>query len=305
MHTARCGTPLARTPQNPDPSRHGVGSEFTTLSAATVTSDLHWARNTLKKRTHGPVGTGRLELNFSRIANGDGPGPALFRSHSARVGIARDGSTLSVQQVTGVNLATGSVAGSQTLAAGIKALGRSRKAFSLKAAWNIVVFTPVISVSAIVAALSQGNERRKEAMDKWAGGTGTSSAEFLPGQRWASPPCSGTIDFGDNYVLTSLCLLADDDNLDSSSNDLPSRMNAFHLFIPLGADVGPATPTGSGRWLTLRPWLPPGWPVHLPQPFARLLEPNRSRRLAPNTGLCRIGKVGGDWGWVWRRLAIS
>ncbi|KEY69927.1 hypothetical protein S7711_11038 [Stachybotrys chartarum IBT 7711] len=120
MHTARCGTPLARTPQNPDPSRHGVGSEFTTLSAATVTSDLHWARNTLNKRTHGPVGTGRLELNFSRIANGDGPGPALFRSHSARVGIARDGSTLSVQQVTGVNLATGSVAGSQTLAAGIK-----------------------------------------------------------------------------------------------------------------------------------------------------------------------------------------
>jgi hypothetical protein len=65
---------------------------------------------------------------------------------------------------------------------------------------------------------------------------------------WSS--CSGTIDFGDHYVLTSFCLLADDDNLDSSSNDLPPRMNAFHFFDPLGADVGPATPTGSGRWLT-------------------------------------------------------
>lgn len=72
IHTARCRRPLARISQNPDASRYGVGIGFITLSAAMVTSDLHWVLNIVTKRKHGPVGTGRLELNFSRMVNGHG-----------------------------------------------------------------------------------------------------------------------------------------------------------------------------------------------------------------------------------------
>ncbi|KFA59965.1 hypothetical protein S40285_08013 [Stachybotrys chlorohalonatus IBT 40285] len=69
---AMTSKPLARISQNPDASRYGVGIGFITLSAAMVTSDLHWVLNIVTKRKHGPVGTGRLELNFSRMVNGHG-----------------------------------------------------------------------------------------------------------------------------------------------------------------------------------------------------------------------------------------
>ncbi|KEY64414.1 hypothetical protein S7711_08472 [Stachybotrys chartarum IBT 7711] len=91
---------------NPDTSRFTVNNGLT-LSAATVTNDLYWARNTLTKRIHGPQGVGTLELDFSRMADGDRAGLALFRDRSAWVGIARSGSSYSVQYVTGLNLGTG------------------------------------------------------------------------------------------------------------------------------------------------------------------------------------------------------
>ncbi|KEY74898.1 hypothetical protein S7711_09982, partial [Stachybotrys chartarum IBT 7711] len=102
---ANCRYPV--TPNhNPDTSRFTVNNGLT-LSAATVTNDLYWARNTLTKRIHGPQGVGTLELDFSRMADGDRAGLALFRDRSAWVGIARSGSTYSVQHVTGLNLGTG------------------------------------------------------------------------------------------------------------------------------------------------------------------------------------------------------
>jgi beta-xylosidase len=91
---------------NPDTSKFSVNNGLT-LSAATVTNDIYWARNTLTKRIHGPVGTGTLELDFTSMADGDRAGLSLFRDKSAWVGIARDGSTYRVQYVTGLNLGTG------------------------------------------------------------------------------------------------------------------------------------------------------------------------------------------------------
>jgi beta-xylosidase len=91
---------------NPDTNRFSVNNGLT-LSAATVTNDLYWARNTLTKRIHGPQGTGTLELDFTNMADGDRAGLALFRDRSAWIGIAKDGSTNKLQYVTGLNLGTG------------------------------------------------------------------------------------------------------------------------------------------------------------------------------------------------------
>jgi beta-xylosidase len=88
---------------NPDASKFTVSSGLT-LRAATVTTDLYAARNTLTHRIHGPVGVGTVALDFTSMADGDRCGLALLRDRSAWIGVMRDGSTYKVHVATGLNM---------------------------------------------------------------------------------------------------------------------------------------------------------------------------------------------------------
>jgi beta-xylosidase len=74
---------------NPDNSRWSVNNGLR-LSAATVTTDLYSARNTLTHRIQGPSSTATIELNYAGMANGDRSGLAMLRNSSAWIGVRKD-----------------------------------------------------------------------------------------------------------------------------------------------------------------------------------------------------------------------
>jgi beta-xylosidase len=91
---------------NPDMSKWGLvgGSGGLLLQAATVTTDLFSARNTLTHRILGPKSSGTFKLDISKMATGDRAGAVLFRDTSAYIGIHKDNSTTSLVMVNNLNL---------------------------------------------------------------------------------------------------------------------------------------------------------------------------------------------------------
>ena len=80
---------------NPDNRKWSAGHGLT-LQTATVTDDLYAARNTLTHRILGPESSATIELDFSRMSDGDRAGLAMFRDASAWVGVAKDDGKYSV-----------------------------------------------------------------------------------------------------------------------------------------------------------------------------------------------------------------
>lgn len=81
---------------NPNHSHFSVSSHGVALSTATVTHDIYQAQNTLTHRTLGPISNATILLNFSQMHDGDRAGLALFRDHSAWIGISQDGGARSL-----------------------------------------------------------------------------------------------------------------------------------------------------------------------------------------------------------------
>ncbi|KAG7285207.1 hypothetical protein NEMBOFW57_009828 [Staphylotrichum longicolle] len=85
---------------NPDTSKYALSPDTgLTLSTASVTADLYAARNTLTHRVHGEFPSAAVELDVSRMADGDRAGLAAFRDRSAYVGVHRDGTSLQIAAV--------------------------------------------------------------------------------------------------------------------------------------------------------------------------------------------------------------
>src|SRR5208283_5007161 len=82
---------------NPDNSKwaldHAGGLR---LETATVTDDLYAARNTLTHRIPGPESTATVELDVSKMKDGDRAGLAMLKHVSAWVGVKRDGGSYKV-----------------------------------------------------------------------------------------------------------------------------------------------------------------------------------------------------------------
>ena len=76
---------------NPDNSAWSLGDGGLTLSAATVTTNLYAARNTLTHRILGPKSSGTFRLNVGSLSNGDVAGVAIFRDESAYIGVRKAG----------------------------------------------------------------------------------------------------------------------------------------------------------------------------------------------------------------------
>ncbi|WP_052867880.1 glycoside hydrolase family 43 protein [Streptomyces niger] len=88
---------------NPDNSKWSVGNGLT-LSTATVTSDLYWARNTLTHRIPGPTSTATVLLEYTGMRNGDRAGLAVLRDSSACIGLLRNSSGTQVVMVDGLTM---------------------------------------------------------------------------------------------------------------------------------------------------------------------------------------------------------
>jgi beta-xylosidase len=88
---------------NPDNTKWAAGNGLT-LQTATVTSDLYAARNTLTHRILGPSSTATIELDASKMKNGDCAGLAMFRDSSGWVGIRRDGGAFRVVMKNGIEM---------------------------------------------------------------------------------------------------------------------------------------------------------------------------------------------------------
>lgn len=92
---------------NPDNSKWSVGNGLT-LSTASVTGDLYWARNTLTHRIQGPTSTATALLEYTGMRDGDRSGLALLRDSSACIGLIRDSSTSTrLVMVDGLTMDTG------------------------------------------------------------------------------------------------------------------------------------------------------------------------------------------------------
>ncbi|GIF27166.1 family 43 glycosylhydrolase [Actinoplanes utahensis] len=103
---------------NPDTSRFSVGNGLR-LSTATVTDDLYNARNTLTHRIQGPSSTATIELDYSRMADGDRAGLAMLRDSSAWIGIRKDNGATRVSMTNGLTMNTAwATTGTGTEAAG-------------------------------------------------------------------------------------------------------------------------------------------------------------------------------------------
>lgn len=91
---------------NPDTTKFGFvgGSGGLILQTATVTYDLFSARNTLTHRIIGPKSEAVFQFDISQMADGDRVGAAMFRDHSAYIGIFKSGSVATLVYVTGTNL---------------------------------------------------------------------------------------------------------------------------------------------------------------------------------------------------------
>lgn len=90
---------------NPDNTRWSSGAGLT-LQTATVTNDLYAARNTLTRRIEGPVSIATIELDYSKMQNGDVAGLAAQRDASAWIGVKKVNGTTRVVMTNGVNMNT-------------------------------------------------------------------------------------------------------------------------------------------------------------------------------------------------------
>lgn len=89
---------------NPDNERWSLNGEGLALGTATVTTDLHLARNTLSHRILGPVSSATFRLGLGSMAEGDVAGVALLRDESSFLGLERTGEGLRMDLVEGVTL---------------------------------------------------------------------------------------------------------------------------------------------------------------------------------------------------------
>ncbi|XYH95427.1 glycoside hydrolase 43 family protein [Sorangium sp. So ce1128] len=90
---------------NPDNTKWSSGAGLT-LQTATVTNDLYAARNTLTRRIEGPVSIGTIELDYSKMQNGDVAGLAALRDVSAWIGVKKANGATRVVMTNGVNMNT-------------------------------------------------------------------------------------------------------------------------------------------------------------------------------------------------------
>jgi beta-xylosidase len=90
---------------NPDNSKWSLDNGLT-LQAATVTNDLYAARNTLTRRIEGPASIATIELDYSKMQDGDVAGLAALRDRSAWIGVKRSGAGTRVVMTGGVDMST-------------------------------------------------------------------------------------------------------------------------------------------------------------------------------------------------------
>ncbi|WP_437779080.1 glycoside hydrolase family 43 protein [Sorangium sp. So ce1097] len=90
---------------NPDDTKWSSGAGLT-LQTATVTNDLYAARNTLTRRIEGPVSIGTIELDHSKMQDGDVAGLAALRDVSAWIGVKKANGATRVVMTNGVNMNT-------------------------------------------------------------------------------------------------------------------------------------------------------------------------------------------------------
>ncbi|WP_050370739.1 glycoside hydrolase family 43 protein [Streptomyces acidiscabies] len=88
---------------NPDDTKWSVNNGLT-LSTATVTNDLYWARNTLTHRIQGPSSTATVALDVTAMRDGDRAGLALLRDSSAWIGVKREGTATRLVMVNGLTM---------------------------------------------------------------------------------------------------------------------------------------------------------------------------------------------------------
>ncbi|MDX3382088.1 glycoside hydrolase 43 family protein [Streptomyces niveiscabiei] len=88
---------------NPDDTKWSVNNGLT-LSTATVTNDLYWARNTLTHRIQGPSSTATVTLDIAAMRDGDRAGLALLRDSSAWIGVKREGAATRLVMVNGLTM---------------------------------------------------------------------------------------------------------------------------------------------------------------------------------------------------------
>ncbi|MEU4449260.1 family 43 glycosylhydrolase [Actinosynnema sp. NPDC050801] len=91
---------------NPDDTKWTTGNGLR-LQTATVTNDLYRARNTLTHRIQGPSSTATVELDPSRMANGDRAGLAILRDSSAWIGLRRDNGVTRISMTDGHTMDSG------------------------------------------------------------------------------------------------------------------------------------------------------------------------------------------------------
>ncbi|WP_438016699.1 glycoside hydrolase 43 family protein [Sorangium sp. So ce315] len=90
---------------NPDNTKWSSGDGLT-LQTATVTNDLYAARNTLTRRIEGPVSIATIELDHSKMQDGDVAGLAALRDVSAWIGVKKANGATRVVMTNGVNMNT-------------------------------------------------------------------------------------------------------------------------------------------------------------------------------------------------------
>ena len=90
---------------NPDNSKWALApGGGLRLEAATVTDDLYAARNTLTHRIPGPESTATIEMDVSRMKDGDRAGLAMLKQMSAWVGVKLDGGSYKVVMENGLTM---------------------------------------------------------------------------------------------------------------------------------------------------------------------------------------------------------
>ena len=89
---------------NPDNSKWSLDHGLR-LQTATLTDDLYRSRNTLTHRILGPESTATIEMDVSRMKDGDRAGLAVFKQWSAWVGVKRDGDAWKIAMEDGLRIA--------------------------------------------------------------------------------------------------------------------------------------------------------------------------------------------------------
>ncbi|ETS80304.1 hypothetical protein PFICI_07833 [Pestalotiopsis fici W106-1] len=86
---------------DPDTTKWAVGDGLT-LATATVTDDFFMARNTLTHRILGPASATTIELDISRMADGDHAGLVVFRYNAGSISILKSQDTTQVQMIDNI-----------------------------------------------------------------------------------------------------------------------------------------------------------------------------------------------------------